>query len=195
MSLISGIPNWFIYVIIGLTSIIGLTIILERGWVLLKKTTSLNYDEQSQLLSYIADRKFEDALSFCRLQSHPGYKIALRLIQVREQKSDFDRFIEEEQMKQLVSLEKYLPTLGSISTVAPLLGLLGTVTGMIKSFHAFQQSASRSAQLMGGIDEALITTALGLMVAIPSLIMYNYYVRKVVVLSDEAMILGKAVRA
>ena len=66
---------------------------------------------------------------------------------------------------------------------------------MIKSFRVFENSASRSAQLMGGIDEALITTALGLIVAIPSLIMYNYYVRRVNSLSEEINILNQMVIA
>jgi biopolymer transport protein ExbB len=64
--------------------------------------------------------------------------------------------------------------LGTISTIAPMLGLLGTVTGMIKSFAAFDHNSVQTLQLISGIDEALFTTSLGLMIAIPALIAYNW---------------------
>ena len=72
-------------------------------------------------------------------------------------------------------LERYLNTLGSIAAVTPLLGLLGTVTGMIRTFSALTTGgAGDPAALAGGISEALITTAAGLKVAIPALIAYRY---------------------
>ncbi len=188
-ALIAGIPGWVIPSIIIIVSIIALTIILERGWVLLRQTKPLIKEDERQLLAYLSDKKYDDALSFCRLQTHPAYRIAGSMIEERGGKVSLKTIAEEEQLRQITSLEKYLPTLGTISTVAPLLGLLGTVTGMIKSFRVFEQSAARSAQLMGGIDEALITTALGLIVAIPALIMYNYYVRRVNLFSEEANVL------
>jgi biopolymer transport protein ExbB len=75
------------------------------------------------------------------------------------------------------SLERYLNTLGTIAAVAPLLGLLGTVVGMIKVFtEIMAQGTGNASVLAGGISEALITTAAGLSVAIPSLIMHRYFV-------------------
>lgn len=77
-------------------------------------------------------------------------------------------------------MERYLNTLGTIAAVAPLLGLLGTVIGMIKVFNAIMlQGAGNTGVLAGGISEALITTAAGLCVAIPALIMHRFYTRRV----------------
>ena len=77
-------------------------------------------------------------------------------------------------------LERYLNTLGTIAAVAPLLGLLGTVVGMIKVFaEIMAQGTGNASVLAGGISEALITTAAGLSVAIPSLVMHRYFVGRI----------------
>ncbi len=78
------------------------------------------------------------------------------------------------------SLERYLTTLGTIASITPLLGLLGTVVGMIKVFNAIlHEGVGDPGVLAGGISEALITTAAGLSVAIPTLIFYRYFRAKV----------------
>ena len=82
-------------------------------------------------------------------------------------------------------LERYLTTLGTIASISPLLGLLGTVVGMIRVFKALLADGARNpAALAGGISEALVTTAAGLVVAIPALIFHRYLLRKV----DELVI-------
>lgn len=194
-ALMAGIPGWFIPIIIILVSILALTIILERGWLLLSRIELLKIDDERKLLDMLREGNYEDAASYCRMQSHPAYKTVLALIENKDGNISLKNIAEEESLRQMAVMEKYLPTLGTISTVAPLLGLLGTVTGMIKSFRSFEQSAARSAQLMGGIDEALITTALGLVVAIPALIMYNYYIRRVNTFGEESEILTQMVLA
>ncbi len=87
-------------------------------------------------------------------------------------------------------LEKYLSPLGTIASITPLLGLLGTVVGMIDVFQQLDLAAGNAQQLAGGISLALITTAAGLSVAIPTLIMHRYFIRKVddlvVILEVEA---------
>ncbi|MDH5719459.1 MAG: MotA/TolQ/ExbB proton channel family protein [Spirochaetia bacterium] len=188
-TLIAGIPGWFIPVLILMVSILALTIILERSWTLLKRFELLNLEEERKLIEYLRNKDYENAASFCRTQVHPAYKVVLAMIDSKDTDIDLQAISDEETLRQVNMMEKYLPTLGTISTVSPLLGLLGTVTGMIKSFRAFEDTGSRSMQLMGGIDEALITTALGLIVAIPALIMYNYFVRRVNTLSEESNVM------
>jgi biopolymer transport protein ExbB len=81
--------------------------------------------------------------------------------------------------KELISMEKYLPQLDSMVTLCPLLGLLGTTVGMIKSFSIVAAiGMSDPTKLAGGISEALINTATGLAVAIPALFAYNYFTGK-----------------
>ena len=77
-------------------------------------------------------------------------------------------------------VERYLNTLGTIAAVTPLLGLLGTVMGMIKVFaEIMAQGTGNASVLAGGISEALVTTAAGLSVAIPALVMHRYFVGKI----------------
>ncbi|MDH4263241.1 MAG: MotA/TolQ/ExbB proton channel family protein [Spirochaetia bacterium] len=178
-SIIASVPSWIIPTLLVLTSIITLTIILERGWLLMHRINLIEVKDEMQLLEFIRKKKFDDAESFCRLQNHPAYKVALGIIEARNGHIDLKHVSEEIELRQITYLEKYLPSLGSISTVAPLLGLLGTVTGMIRAFRAYAQTASRSSQLVGGLDEALISTAMGLMVAIPALIFFNYFIGRV----------------
>jgi biopolymer transport protein ExbB len=95
-------------------------------------------------------------------------------------------------------LERYLNTLGTIAEVTPLLGLLGTVAGMIQMFTQVQQHGAGDAGLLaGGISTALVTTAGGLIVAIPSLILHRHFLRRVdsivIALEQEATKLVDAV--
>ncbi len=97
-------------------------------------------------------------------------------------------------------LERYLNTLGTIAAVAPLIGLLGTVVGMIKVFaEIMAQGTGNASALAGGISEALITTAAGLTVAIPALVMHRYFTGKidgiVVELEQETIKLVDALHA
>jgi biopolymer transport protein ExbB len=100
--------------------------------------------------------------------------------------------IEEAASQVIHDLEKHLAPLGTIAAVAPLLGLLGTVIGMIKVFTSIMiEGTGNAAVLAGGISEALITTAAGLTVAIPALICHRYFERRVdslvVVMEDQAI--------
>lgn len=108
--------------------------------------------------------------------------------------------IEEAAAHVVHELQKYLNTLGTIAAVAPLLGLLGTVLGMIKVFaEIMTQGTGNASALAGGISEALITTAAGLTVAIPALIMHRYFVGRidgiVVELEQEAIKLVDALHS
>ncbi len=100
--------------------------------------------------------------------------------------------IEEAANQVIHDLERYLSVLGTISSVAPLLGLLGTVIGMIKVFSAIMlEGTGNAAVLAGGISEALITTAAGLSVAIPALVAHRYFERRIdslaVTMEDQAV--------
>jgi len=101
-----------------------------------------------------------------------------------------------------VCLQKYskmlnrgIPILGTIATIAPMLGLLGTVTGMIKSFAAFDRATVDTMLLLSGIDEALYTTSLGLMIAIPGLVAYNALVTRTHTFMDELELVVRAYRS
>jgi len=183
--------GWLMYPIL-LSSIIAAGIIAERLWTLQTRKVI-----PEKLMTGIWNLLSKDQLTEQNIieieQGSPlGKVLAAGLVNrhlsrdlIRESIEETGRFVTHE-------LEKFLNTLGTISTITPLLGLLGTVIGMIKVFTAITTvGVGDPTVLAGGISEALITTAAGLTVAIPSLIFYRYLKRKidelVVGMEQEAM--------
>ncbi len=175
-----------------LCSVIALAIVSERMWTLRKKKVI-----PAKLVTGIWNLLDKDALTEKHINeiekgSPLGKVLAAGLINrhlsrdlVRESIEETGRFVVHE-------MERFLNTLGTISTITPLLGLLGTVIGMIKVFTAITTiGVGDPGRLAGGISEALITTAAGLTVAIPSLIFHRHLKRKidelVVGMEQEAM--------
>ena len=94
--------------------------------------------------------------------------------------------IEDAGRHETARLQRYLGTLGTIVGISPLLGLLGTVTGMIEVFNTIASAgAGQAAQLSSGISQALLTTATGLLIAIPALVAYNFFQEKAQVLVTD----------
>ena len=175
-----------------LCSVISLAIITERFWTL-RKTKVIPVKLVTGIWNLLnKDALTEKHISEIEKGSPLGRVLAAGLINrhlsrdmVRESIEETGRFVVHE-------MERFLNTLGTISTITPLLGLLGTVIGMIKVFTAITTvGVGDPGQLAGGISEALITTAAGLTVAIPSLIFYRHLKRKidelVVGMEQEAM--------
>jgi biopolymer transport protein ExbB len=94
-------------------------------------------------------------------------------------KEKLQNLAEIEIRKQMIPFEHFLTALNIISLISPLLGLLGTVIGMIKSFVFISQGNIEQSLVASGISEALITTAMGLTIAIPTMVCYNFFVRKI----------------
>lgn len=186
---IGSLPSSLVSAILILVSILALTVALERGYILFRANVPLNQEEARQLVALIAAKKLDEAREFCRGKLHPGYRAVLRILEGKDLHPDLIGFAREAILEEQTALERFTPFLGTATTLAPMLGLLGTVTGMIKAFSAFAQAAQRSQQLTIGIHEALITTTLGLMIAIPSLLFYNYYVKRTNQLMDECEVL------
>ncbi|MBW1921271.1 MAG: MotA/TolQ/ExbB proton channel family protein [Deltaproteobacteria bacterium] len=163
----------FMYPIV-LCSIIALAIFIERLWVLQRKNVI-----PSEFIHNVEDllkkRKISDAIFLCQGNASSIARVFLAGIKnagkgmwlVKES-------IEEMGGREAVILEKRIGILSTIANIAPLLGLLGTVSGMIKTFKVISvQGVGNPAPLAGGIAEALITTAAGLSVAIPTLVCYR----------------------
>ena len=175
-----------------LCSVIAVAIIIERMWTLRSSKVI-----PKKLLTGIWNLLNNDALTERHITeiekgSPLGRVLAAGLINRHLSRDLVRESIEETGRHVVHELERFLNTLGTISTIAPLLGLLGTVIGMIKVFTAITViGVGDPGQLAGGISEALITTAAGLTVAIPSLIFYRHLKRKleslVVAMEQEAM--------
>jgi len=171
--------GWMMLPII-LCSIGAMGIIGERFWSLQRKKIL-----PTELLPHIwklyRDNKLDDVtLRRIKVSSPLGTVLAAGLANSEHGREMMKISIEEAGHQVVHELERYLNSLGTIASISPLLGLLGTVIGMIKVFSAIMiHGVGDPGILAGGISEALITTAAGLTVAIPSLIFHRYFERLV----------------
>ena len=161
---------------IVLCSIVALGIIVER-FCSLKRNKILPPDLVPQVWKLSREEKLDAmAIRHLKVGSPLGAILAAGLSNSRFGREIMKESIEEVGRQVAHDLESYLTTLGTISAITPLLGLLGTVVGMIKVFAAIMsQGVGDPSVLAGGISEALITTAAGLAVAIPSLMFHRYF--------------------
>ena len=171
--------GWLMLPII-LCSIGAMGIIVERFWSLQKKKI-LPPELVPQVWKLSREKKLDHAiLNRLKTSSPLGCILAAGLANSHHGRAVMKEYIEESGRKVVHDLERYLNTLGTIAAVTPLLGLLGTVFGMIQVFSAITTAGvGDPTVLAGGISVALITTAAGLTVAIPSLIFHRYYERLV----------------
>lgn len=165
---------------IVLASILALAICLERGWSLRRAVIAPD-DLLPNVWRWIKANQLDaDRLKYLRQNSPLGEILAAGLLNSRHGREIMKESIEEAGSHVVHNLEKYLTLLGTIAVVSPLLGLLGTVVGIINSFMAVTSSGMGDpAQLASGISMALVTTAGGLVVGIPAMIMHRYFLRHI----------------
>jgi len=161
-------------------SILALAIILERIWTL-RASRVAPPQSINELWRWIKKQELNGRkLKALQASSPLGRILAGGLINAKHGREIMKESIEHEASQVIHELERFLNPLGTIATITPLLGLLGTVIGMIKVFAEIQLAGVGNAgNLAGGISEALITTAAGLSVAIPALICHRYFIRRV----------------
>jgi len=172
-----GIVMYFILA----SSIVAAAIAIEKFMVLKKAKVNIPAF-LIKLRALIKKKDLEGAISYCMQERTPVSNIVKKgLKKIRFGHQRVVEAIESAGRQEISKLEKGLSILASIAGIAPLLGFLGTVTGMIGAFMKIQelQGSANPADLAGGIWEALITTAFGLMVGIPALALYNYFVSKI----------------
>lgn len=167
-------------------SVLATAIIAERLWVLRRRRVIPKH-LVAQIWHLNRQGKLTSAQITALRQGSPlGRILAAGLLNRHHSREVMKESIEEVGRQVVLELQRYLTTLGTIASIAPLLGLLGTVVGMIKVFSAIVQSGvGNPGVLAGGISEALITTAAGLSVAIPSLIFHRYFNGQI-----DALVLG-----
>jgi len=161
-------------------SVLALAIILERFWSL-RASRVAPPQSVNELWRWIKKKELNSKkLKALQASSPLGRVLAGGLMNAKHGREVMKESIEQEASQVIHQLERFLNPLGTIATITPLLGLLGTVIGMIKVFAEIQLAGVGNAgNLAGGISEALITTAAGLSVAIPALIAHRYFIRRV----------------
>jgi len=172
-----------------LCSVLAVAIIVERYFFLKRNTAGHGGDLLDTIKRQLLDNQIEKARQVCRRsESVIGRVLAGGLEKIWEGEVVMEQTMHEAARKELPRMEKHVASLGTIASVSPLLGLLGTVTGMIKVFDVISSKGIgivQSQAMAGGISEALITTAAGLSVAIPALVAYHYFSHRIDTVTDE----------
>lgn len=170
-----------------LGSIVGLAIVIER----LLAFRSMRVDTFKfvhEVYKNIKEKNIKKALELCEKTKHPVAAIFKIGIERRDLPLDrLEKILEQAGNNQVQKLEKRLGALVSIVGIEPLLGFLGTITGLIRAFMSWEHAGANVtvSALAGGIYEAMITTAAGLIVAIPLYLCYNYFISRIKITSNE----------
>ena len=171
------------YLII-LSSILAFGVVIDRIYNLYK--ARIDADKfMDEITSVLKRNKIIESIEICNKTPGPiAHIVKAGILKHDRSKPEIREAVEEAAQLEIPRLEKHLPILATIAHIAPLLGLLGTVTGMIKSFQVIQAKALNlvpvnPGDLAGGIWEALLATVAGLAVAIPTYVAYNYLTSQV----------------
>jgi biopolymer transport protein ExbB len=161
-------------------AILSVTVMLER-FITINRAASNTEDLTEKVREFLVAGEVTEALQLCKATPGPIPALLARGIVTRDLDSDaIERSMEELALRETPMLYKRLGVLDTIITIAPLLGLLGTITGMMSTFSVISSNGQNNPNaITGGIGEALIATACGLAIAIISLIGYNYLTEKV----------------
>ncbi|MFH1076256.1 MAG: MotA/TolQ/ExbB proton channel family protein [Pseudomonadota bacterium] len=170
----------FIMYILITCSILSLGIFLERILSYRRKAFDI-VRFMDEIRQYIKNGDITGAIKFCKTVNAPISAVALSALEKSGQEEKLiANATEREVMLETVKLERYTTIVGTIGNIAVYIGLFGTVLGIVRSFHSMAQiGAGGISVVIGGVAEALICTAAGLLVAIPSVVAYNYFIRRI----------------
>ncbi len=164
-----------------LCSVVAVAIFVERV-ICFARVRIRGYGLVKEIAQHVRNGKSAKALELVRGNESPMGRVLADAIEVVDQEPEtLETVIINSTGGEVRELSRYLQTLATIANIAPLLGLLGTVVGMIKAFMVIQQMGGKvnAAVLAGGIWEAMLTTALGLSVALPAMVAHSYLVSRV----------------
>ena len=176
------------WILFGL-SIISMGIILERGVFFFRREKKLSEDFKSNIIMAVSSDNMEKAIEICLNEKNTvGETVKSFLIRCNKNGDfhHFDQLVKEIGMEEISPLEKRLHILGIIGYIAPMIGLLGTVTGMIDAFRNLSTFGAGDPSLVAdGISKALLTTAAGLSIAIPAIVVYNLLNKKIEEIEED----------
>jgi biopolymer transport protein ExbB len=180
--------------LLWLCSIVSLAVIIERIWYFFIKS-KININEFIRKITVlISENNISQAINMC--ESTPSFysNLIKNLLEKKDEKNNLNKILSKTIEIETIEMERNLGILGTIGNIAVYIGLFGTVIGVMKSFqHLSEASALGPSIVMKGISEALIATALGLFVAVISVIFYNFFLRKVRKTVKELNIIGSEI--
>ena len=161
---------------LALCSLISVALIIERSIFGPRRSRVIPEKLLAEINTLLDKKSFEMIIGICKENTSSLAKVVLAALNNKDKnREQIIEAVEVAGRKESISLLRYTNILGTIAAVSPLLGLLGTVFGMIQTFAVIQvQGVGDANALAGGISEALVSTASGLTIAIPSLIFYRY---------------------
>ncbi len=175
--------NWFeatgsspIFIVLIGCSMVTLAVVLERVWYFWKR--SGNPDKMLEVsIKKIREGRIKEAAWACDSTVHPVGKVAAEVFKTGARNLEsLEERLQVALSQQKILLERNLNVLGTMAAIAPLIGLLGTVWGIMRAFHDMAQTGSAAPTVVAaGVAEALITTAAGLVIAVPALVIYNHF--------------------
>ncbi|MEO0098497.1 MAG: MotA/TolQ/ExbB proton channel family protein [candidate division WOR-3 bacterium] len=183
--------NSLIMVLLLFASIAALTLIIERWWYFAKNRVNSRWVKE--FFSYLKEGDWEGAKRYAAgLKSPLGRLFLLGLENRNLAPDELSNLFYGQILEERVRYERYLGGMGTLANGATLLGLLGTVVGLIKAFHNIAVTGSGGPAVVSrGIAEALLTTAFGLFIGIPTLFFYNYFTKKASDISLELEGIGE----
>lgn len=188
--------EWVLWLLVAL-SVISVYVMLER-FLFFRTVTQADRALRRNLRSAVTDGDFEQAEKLVRNTEGPGGRIvAEMLVGSRRGRIGVEAAMSSVRAEEKIRLERNLAFLGTLGANAPFIGLFGTVLGIIQAFNELGRSGvnpggQQSATVMAGISEALVATAVGLLVAIPAVVAYNVFQRRVKRTLAEADALANA---
>ena len=179
------INGWPVLSVLLIASIVSATIIWDR-FMALRQARLNARGFMASLVRLIEERGASAALHYCDSVRKPVAVVSAEILLQPGDREAKERACQHAMQGQIRELRKYVMVLGTIGSSAPFIGLFGTVCGIIKSFQDIAANVGGGPEVVSaGIAEALITTAFGLLVAIPAVAFYNYFVQKIEMLGEE----------
>ena len=181
-----GGPILWVLVII---SIGAFAVVLERIVFFARNEKNVGNNFRDEILSLVANKKIDEAIALCDTKKSCVASAVKKFLQKAPRGidvQDYEFILKEITIKETSPYERRLNLLASVISISPMLGLLGTVTGMIRAFTNISKYGTGDAAIVAdGIAEALLTTAAGLMIAIPVIVVYNYLNRRLEKMENE----------
>ncbi len=170
----------FTLIILLFCSFLSVTFIIERWWYF-RKASSKSEDILASVKKLIEAKQLQEAAALC--QKNPSVLARLiyyAIINYNHSRQDLGALLGTKRQEERLKLERFLGILGTLGNIAPFIGLFGTVVGIIKAFRDLALAGTGGPAVVArGIAEALVSTAAGLLVAIPAVIAYNYFMRRI----------------
>mgnify|MGYP002752125469 FL=1 len=181
-----GGPILWVLVII---SIGAFAVVLERIVFFARNEKNVGSNFKDEILSLVASKKLDEAIALCDTKKSCVASAVRKFLQKAPKGidvQDYEFILKEVTNQEISPYERRLNLLASVISISPMLGLLGTVTGMIRAFTNISKYGTGDAAIVAdGIAEALLTTAAGLMIAIPVIVVYNYLNRRLEKMENE----------